>query len=63
MKDQNSKTQLDLNMIQKDKNIKISKYRKNKKIEKQNRAKPDLYPMTSQLKLRRASDDKLYILV
>ena len=62
MKDQNPRTQLDLNITQIDKNMKISKYRKNKKIGKLNRAKPDLYPWTSQLKLRRASDCKLYVL-
>ena len=63
MKDQNPKTQLDLNMTQSDKNMEISKYRKNKKIGKLNRAKPDRYPMTSHWKLRRASDCKLYVLV
>ena len=48
MKDQNPKTQHDLNMTQNDKNMKISKYRKNKKTVKPNRAKPDRYPLTSQ---------------
>ena len=58
MKDLNPNTQLELNMTQSNQNMKISKYRKNKKIGKLNRAKPDLYPLTSQWKLRRASDDK-----
>ena len=58
MKDQKPKTILDLYLSQNDKNMKISKYRKNKKIGKLNRAKPDRYPLTSQWKLRRASDDK-----
>ena len=48
-------------MTRNDKNMKISKYRKNKKIGKLNRAKPDTYQSDSQWKLRRASDDKLYI--
>ena len=62
MKDQKPKTKLDLYLSKNDKNMKISKYRKNKKIGKLNRAKPDLYPLTSQWKLHRASDCKLYVL-
>ena len=58
MKDQNPRTQLDLNIIQNDKNTKISKYQK-KKNKKTKPGEARSYPLTSQWKLRRASDDKL----